>query len=515
MTLVFMQTFSFHSLVRGLLLSALFLVHARAHGQSIYRDEISIPGEMLMTATHTATLDGGLIVATKSQDIMSPTRYINLLKLDSTGTMQWQKSFGPVSCTFENIVQSPDSGFFICATGFSAMSYLVLKTDKNGTLQYSRRLQVPAPYIVLHEGKSLAKNGGGFFIYSTLFDSSTTSQCWHLLELDAVGNTVSSNVYDLYSGKTRCYGIDTCRNGDVVLVGSVFTSPVHSFLVSRIDNTGALVWSNAYNNAPGFSSMPCDIACDTADHIFVATQYNSTLTPHVGLTKIDGAGNELWTMEYADATTALRPKEMMLTDAGEIVIVGEEFFMKVDPTGSPMIGTKFLSTIFFSVDAPNAQTFQLSGNPASSMNCLVMTTDALGQGCGDTALSITKTPRTLYDSIIASTAPVTVQNFVYNLSSVNKNIQLIDDCDTTTTVAENETYNMLHVYPNPASGRVSIRSAETMYSAELFTVTGQVLLTHTQTAREYQLDISSVPAGCYILSIRMENNSKTLRLVVE
>lgn len=495
--------------------SALVLLcPAPAFAQS-YQYEIAIPNETWVHQSNKATLDGGSIIVTKSQSTTSATRYINLVKLDNAGTLQWQKSFGPLTCTFDNIVQSPDSGYFLCATAFSAMSYMVLKVDKYGNLQFSRRIEVPAPYAVLHEGESIAKNDGGFYISSTLFDSSTATQCWHLVELDQYGIPVLSRLYDLNSSKTRCYGIDTCSNGDVLMLGSVFSSPYHWFKVARIDrNTGAQVWCKRFKSQTGFTLMPGDIVCDTADQIYVLTQFNSSLTPHVGLTKIDGAGNGIWTMEYSDNANALRPRTLMHTDSGAIVIAGEELFLKVDANGSLLSSTRFANTIFYAVDSPDQQSFQLTGSYAFSLNSIVLSTDAVGHGCTDSLQSITKTPRPVYDSTILSTMVLPLQNFVFNLPPVIKSVQLIDDCEMT-AIDEPGTTDNVQLFPNPAKSLLTVHSETTICSAEIFSVTGQSVLTEVQKSNEYKLDISDFSPGYYVIRVVLENRIETLPLIVE
>jgi hypothetical protein len=509
-----MKKFIRHSTAYTFLLTAFLLVQQSLHGQA-YRQEIAIANETWVHQTHQTTLDGGTIIATKSQATMSATRFINLIKLDTAGVMQWQKSFGPITCTFENIVPTPDSGFFLCATNFAAMSYMVFKTDKNGNILFSRRVEVPSPYAVLHEGESIAKNDGGFYISSTLFDSSTATQCWHLVELDPYGIPVSSKLYDLNSVKTRLYAIDTCRNGDVLMLGSVFMSPYHMSKVARINkNTGVPVWSNVYKNQLGHTTMPNDLVCDTSDNVYVLTQYNSSLTPHVGVLKMDGAGNPVWVMEYSAGTRPLRPRSMMHTASGEVVIIGEELLMRIDPNGSVMMSARFPYNVFTNVDVLDPQTFQMTGSYVNSVNSMVVTCDFSGNGCEDSALVLTKTQRNVTDSVATGMLPLTLQHFVLNLMPVNKAIQMNDECEMT-AIAEPEAQSPVKLFPNPANTQLTIRASELMHSAEIVSVTGQCVLTHVNTSPEYQLDISGVAAGCYVVRVVLENRSETFRLIVE
>lgn len=505
------------ALLRATAVCALLFTGVAAPAQS-YQYEIAIPNETWVHQSNKSTLDGGSIILTKSQATASASRYINLIKLDNTGNLQWQKSFGPFTCSFENIVQSPDSGYFLCATAFNAMSYMALKTDKFGNIQYTRRIQTPWPYGVFHEGEVIAKNdGSGFFISSTLWDSSTATQCWHLVQLDQYCMPVWSRVYDLNSTKTRCYSIDTCDNGDVLMMGSFFSSPFHWFKVLRVDkNNGAIVWFNRYKSVPAsITFTPVDMICDTLDQIYVLSQSSSSLTPRTALTKIDSAGDVVWTMEYAHPSMALRPRTMMHTDTGDILMAGEEFFLRVDANGTIITASKFTSLIFDDIEMTGPQTVQFTGSDTFSLNTVVLSSDLSGNGCNDSPLSVTKTPRTLGDSAITGSIGLPLQDFVFNLPPVNKNIQLINNCEKTSSVEEPASQSLVQVFPNPADNQLTIRSAELIRSAEIFNVTGQSVLSQTKTTNEYQLDISGLSAGCYMVRVTLDSRVETYRVVIE
>lgn len=489
-------------------------IFSKASSQQ-YRKEIVVPNDTVATVTHEVTRDGGTIVAVKSENVATAARYINLIKLDSAGNMQWQQSFGPLTCSFVNVTQAPDSGYYLCATGYSAMSYMVLKTDKNGSLQFSKRLEVPSPYTVLHEGKILAKNDGGLYVTSSLFTTANATLCWHLFELSATGMVISSNIYDLNSSKTRCYSIDTCSNGDVLLLGSVLTGQMHRSKVARISPSGTLLWLNTYYCGIGFPSSPCDLMCDDNDNIFVLSRFNSTMYTSAAVTKIDGTGNGLWTMEYSRANTFLHPASITHTAAGEIVLTGDGWFIKTDPAGIVLASTAFSDVNFSTVDSRNPQRFVLSGDALTTTNGVILSTDASGNGCHDSTLVFTRTPRAAVDSLMPSSATLALQNFVYNLSSINKNIQVNDDCGKKSTgVDEQALPGEIKLFPNPANDQALITSASPIERIEIVDLNGAIVQTQRVNSSTCMLHTAALAEGSYFVRVHDKNGVQVRPLII-
>jgi hypothetical protein len=204
----------------------------------------------------------------------------------------------------------------------------------------------------------------------------------------------------------------------------------------------------------------------------------------------------------------------MQTSNGDIVIVGQELFLKTDASGTPLSAARFAYNTFYSVDILNPQTFQMTGSYALSLNSMVTTCTITGQSCEDSTLVITATPRPVYDSSAMAVLPLALQHFVFNLAPANKSIQLNDECEMT-GIDNIEMQHGIQFFPNPANSVLTIHSAEVMCSAAFFSLTGQCVMTKTITANECQLDISGLAAGCYVVTVALKNSSETFRLIVE
>ena len=84
-----------------------------------------------------------------------------------------------------------------------------------------------------------------------------------------------------------------------------------------------------------------------------------------------------------------------------------------------------------------------------------------------------------------------------------------------TEVSSNKTLNVL-VYPNPASDIVNIITSNNV-DIELFDIRGVKMYSETDANNRTSLDVSSYPAGLYILSIydRVNQNYTTKKIMVK
>lgn len=87
---------------------------------------------------------------------------------------------------------------------------------------------------------------------------------------------------------------------------------------------------------------------------------------------------------------------------------------------------------------------------------------------------------------------------------------------STLSIDENDPVNFMQLYPNPATGKVTIRTSSYMRHAniQLLTISGQLLSEQKELeGNEFYLDISGYAAGVYIISLKEGNKSIKIKLL--
>lgn len=103
-----------------------------------------------------------------------------------------------------------------------------------------------------------------------------------------------------------------------------------------------------------------------------------------------------------------------------------------------------------------------------------------------------------------------------NVSGLNPTTGASTSCSTTTSGLEEVTYSNLHCFPNPVKGNsMAITSDDTMTKIEIYTMTGvKAAEETTNNSTQYQLNVSAIPPGYYILNVQFANGtSSSLKLI--
>jgi O-glycosyl hydrolase len=100
---------------------------------------------------------------------------------------------------------------------------------------------------------------------------------------------------------------------------------------------------------------------------------------------------------------------------------------------------------------------------------------------------------------------------VNNKSTVNCNIQILS-----TTSTKEITETGMKVYPNPASGYITIIIPDQTYqTAEVFSLTGQKIIQRSIQANPLRMDITALKSGMYLMLLKGEKGTLSSRFVVK
>ncbi|MFW9995535.1 MAG: hypothetical protein ACFFD4_26090 [Candidatus Odinarchaeota archaeon] len=168
------------------------------------------------------TEDGGFALAGRTSDGPSTSTDMWLVKTDSTGAMEWSKTYGRANHDDQaySLVQTEDGGFALAGSTNSYEGYrsdmLLVKTDGNGAMEWGKTYGGAKH----DEAQSLIQTGDGGFVLAGLVDydhSRSDSDTW-LVKTDSNGDVEWNNTYggpDYDSAETVIQATD----GSFVIAG--------------------------------------------------------------------------------------------------------------------------------------------------------------------------------------------------------------------------------------------------------------------------------------------------------
>jgi hypothetical protein len=231
------------------------------------------------------TTDGGYIAAGNATDASQNTGAL-ALKLDSHGTVQWQRQLGPTGHTqayFNAIQQTADGGYVAAgelATTNAGTSALAVKFDSGGDVQWQQAFNnlngSGVPTSALHTMSVVQTTDGGYVVGGNWTNSTLPGQCCAgtlLLKLQSDGslqwqNAYSGGVYCFFNGfNETCtniggliYSVHQTSDGGYALAGAgdlelTDSTPLVPWM-AKVDASGTLTWQHFYYESNASTGRP-------------------------------------------------------------------------------------------------------------------------------------------------------------------------------------------------------------------------------------------------------------------
>jgi len=236
------------------------------------------------------TSDGGYIVAGYSFSFgVGGSNDFWLVKTDANGNTQWSKTYGGTLYDKAwSVQQTTDSGYIVAGVtesfGGGVGDFWLLKTDSSGNKQWDRTFGGER----YEEAKSVQQTSDGGFIIAGWKRIYSYTDFW-LVKTDASGNLEWDRIYGgLYDDEA--WSVQQTIDGGYIVAGHMDTwySGVLSWLV-KTDPVGNMQWNQTYTGDRAFSVQ------QTSDggYIFAGRAGSDFL-----LVKTDSAGKTQWIKTY-------------------------------------------------------------------------------------------------------------------------------------------------------------------------------------------------------------------------
>jgi hypothetical protein len=292
------------------------------------------------------TSDGGYaaIGYTQSFGVGFPDYY--LVKTDSAGNMQWNKTYGKPGITDLGftVIQTSDSGYLLAGTtNFTATNAqadgLLIKTDSSGNMVWNKT------YGNSNTDEStnfiIQSNDGGYALMGFATRSGVSNE-W-LIKIDANGNMLWNQTYISPLTFAPRMLIQTSDGGYAMGGVANTTTQGNDFLLAKTDSLGVMLWNKTYGGAGDDSATGLALAAD-GGYVLAGYTNSSVVSGQDGwLVKTDVNGNTLWNMTYGGAGNDSFQRIIRTNDGGYAISgVTNSFgaggndlwFVKVDSLGN-------------------------------------------------------------------------------------------------------------------------------------------------------------------------------------
>ncbi len=276
------------------------------------------------------TADGGYVVAAGP-----------ILRLDASGNIVWEKTYSGYSAL--SVEQTSDGGFITAGDTrtLTSGSGMLLRTNSSGDVIWQKTFLMNNGFPPSFWSVRQLSDGGFVAAGQTKSFGNGDIDAW-VLRLDAAGNLMWDKSYGGLDSDLA-FSIDMTSDGGFVVAGQSrsFSGGFMDAWVFKIDPAGSVVWQKAYGGrGPGAFSVALSVQ-STPDSGFVVAGYTSGFGAGLNdawVFKLDSLGNPIWQRTFGGAGYDLAQSVAQASNGG-FIVAG---YMEVQPVISHNSGALVL-----------------------------------------------------------------------------------------------------------------------------------------------------------------------------
>jgi predicted secreted protein len=260
------------------------------------------------------TSDGGYAIMCITNSYGAGGNDFWLVKTDSAGNMQWNKTYGGTGVDNGYFVfQTADGGYALYGetNSFGAGGYDVwlIKTDETGNMQWNKTYGAAGNDL----GANLILTADGGYAVVSISTSFGGYKAW-FAKLDASGTMAWNKTYSL-TAICWAVGIQTA-DGGYALTGVVYPTSKRDLWLIKTDSSGNMLWNKTYGGTgddTGWGLVQMDDGGYTI--IGVTTSFGAGGADS-WLFRTDASGNMLWNKTYGGTGTEFTVDFTRTSDGG-------------------------------------------------------------------------------------------------------------------------------------------------------------------------------------------------------
>jgi uncharacterized repeat protein (TIGR01451 family) len=192
------------------------------------------------------TSDGGYILAGDTDNFGAGGRDFWVLKLDSSGAVTWQKTYGGSATeTATSIQQTSDGGYIVTGYAYSfgagSSDIWVLKLTSTGAVSWQKTYGGSGAEL----GSIIRQTSDGGYILAAATNSYGVNYDVWILKLDSSGNVSWQKRYGTTS-RQYAHSMELTNDGGYIIAGETYEAGNYDFWVLKLDSAGAIDWQKTY-----------------------------------------------------------------------------------------------------------------------------------------------------------------------------------------------------------------------------------------------------------------------------
>ena len=247
------------------------------------------------------TGDGGYALAGGTNSFGAGGNDCWLIKVDSAGSMQWNKTYGGTGIDgSSSMIQTADGGYALAGdtTSFGAGGYdfWLVKTDANGNALWNKTYggtQDDSACSVVQT------NDGGYALAGKMIPFGPGPDDFWLVKTDSAGNQQWNKTYGGTQDEVAFCMIQMADGGYAIAGETTTQTSLYDGLLLRTDASGNQLWNRTYG---GTGQEQIEHLVQTRDGGLAlaggGTWLGGDRSYDVWLFKTDANGNQLWNRSY-------------------------------------------------------------------------------------------------------------------------------------------------------------------------------------------------------------------------
>lgn len=245
-----------------------------------------------------------------------------LIKTDSSGVMEWNRTYGGLlNDGFYSLVNTSDGGYTLAgytnSSGFGKEDVWLVKVDSQGNMDWNRTFGGPESDF----GRSLVycSDGGYLLACETNSFSSKDNDIW-VIKTDTTGNMLWNQTYGK-TGYQYVSAIIETNDGGYVLACSTssFGSGYTDAWLIKINSIGNMEWNQTYGGLKNEFANSL-VTTDDGGYCFAgSTSSFGVSRTDVWLVKVNSVGNLKWQQTYGGLLLEYCDSLVVTNDGGYLL----------------------------------------------------------------------------------------------------------------------------------------------------------------------------------------------------